>query len=562
MPNDRRIREVILAPTGTVVPANQYIYSLDGVEASLNDAINTGDLVFYDPKTNMTVGPGVTASQVPKLGVAVAMDTNRDGLPERLKTVFGGFIHSCSVEYASSKGANCGCNQIVDFYADCTHLDETYTIEILTRGDRELNTHYWNHWDRQVFSVNLRDFSCDSCEDGVDTKEVFCALANKINSHKIKKEGKYGHFLKKSLKTQAANRMWTAYPLFNIDKVYTISVGSNSQGCCSGCVNLSGVRGIRFVATNETVLFNGVVDANGMTPRGREDRLVALINKAFSDKKIGGSAVIDKQLTGSGAPCCDFKIRINSCQDFELLSNENTVIAPVSVTNPFQLITEESNCVGCTPGTSWTPKGGIRLVTHALELTCDCNDPVDRTYWFHREAKIVVPQTHNWIKYATKEIQPIVIPENMGVQWRKRILDSANGGPGQNYDNWTIDKTGIYMTDRKGTAFTESYRGLECHDMFCSIVIEHGLPHDNGSVAADKRVAKGRSIILVNNNNPTLFTSIKNILEPWLQSTHCSNINPLNCGNRGNETGGGGGNPEGGGGGNPQGGGGGDGQGG
>ena len=72
----------------------------------------------------------------------------------------------------------------------------------------------------------------------------------------------------------------------------------------------------------------------------------------------------------------------------------------------------------------------------------------------------------------TREVQPVVVPQNMGVQWMKRILDASHGGQGFAYDPYVSDITGVYSGQRKGTALTESIKGLSCGDMVCSVVIQ------------------------------------------------------------------------------------------
>jgi len=528
-----RMREVILAPTGSVVAPGVNLYgNLDGVMDSLNPVINVGDIAFFNYKTGVTVAPGVTSDTVEKLGVAVAIDSNRDGIPNRLRFGYGNYIDSCAVDNVRSKGGNCGCNEVMDFVADCTFQDEAYTIEIHTRGNREVyGTQHWNQWDRQSFTVNLKELSCDTCENGIDTKEVFCALKNKINAHTRKRSPQFhGNMVKKRMMNLAKERMWTAYVLHPIDKVYAIQMQDGIDPCES-CTFFSGVKSIT-IDEGDPVVFPGMVNAQGLTPKAKEERLIKLINKAFENAGVEGSAVVDKQLTGSGAPCCDFKIRINSCVEFSLQDFEDNDIEPIEESNPLiEAIQNPANCVGCTEGKSWTPTSGLRVVAHAQEITCDCNDPVDRAYWFHREVKISVSNQHNWTRYAIRQVQAPVIPTNLGVQIRKRILDMDSGGPGQDYDNWVIDKTGVYMRDRNGTAWTESFRGLDCQDMFCGVSIEHSLRFDDNSVNGNINRAKGRTQLFINNKDTALYAAIKAILDPWLASTSCSNVQALSCGN-------------------------------
>lgn len=527
--SDRKIRENILAPTGKVVEAGKYLYSIDPNDdfASLNPDIELGDMVFFDPKTNLTVGAGTTAATVPNLGVAVAVDTKGVGYPTALAKVFGDSFISSAIRSVRSQKPKCGCNHIVDFLtADCKFYGENYGIEIQTRGAREFETHLDNVWQKDFFSVNLKDYACSSCESGVDEKKVMAALGAKINRHRAKINVKtYGKFIKNAIKQQHGQRKYTAYTLFENDYRYTITHG---DGTCANCTTFTGIKGIK-IGDNNVVVFPGMLDADGNTPVGREKRLENLINKAFTDAGVGGSAVIDTQLVGSGAPCCDFRILINSCETVELIDKDDQNIAKVT-TNPFTAILSDPLYLECEAGTSWTPTTGLRVVSHPMDITCDCNEPVDRSYWYIRELRVGIPTSQdNWGKFVAKDVQLPTMPEGLGVQWRKRALDAVNGGTGRTYDNWVTDKTGMYAGNRSNTALTESFKNIGCKDMLCATVIDHDLPFDRFSVTGNLAAAKGRSIIVINNNSTVLYDAVKAVLDPWFASTSCPDVEPMGC---------------------------------
>lgn len=518
-----KIRENILAPTGSVAAANQYLYNLDGELASLNDSLNVGDIVFYDPRNNKTVGAGVTPTTVPKLGIAVVTDVKGNGMPTRLKTVYSGSINAKLVNNFLVEPPSYGCNDIVDFSARCTNYGETYSIQIETTGEDEFDTHFHNHWDKREFSVNVKDFACDSCETGIDEVKLFCALADKINAHAIKRSAQEtGMFMKRAMKKQSNNRKWTAYPLFANDAVFNMSYSSTD---CADCTHITGINGIT-IGTNDPIEFGTatLIETESLTPVEKRDRVIALINKAFRDAGVYGSAVIDTQLVGSGSPCTDFKIRINSCETFTLQDAEGNDITPASSGSPFTAITTEGICKGCDDdGTTWTPTAGIRVVAAPQEISCDPCD-LDRSYWFMRNIRITVPVDSNWKQYAMIYRQTAKPPQNLGIQWRKRILDAVNGGPGLSYDNWVIEKSGFYQVPRKGTAFTESFRGLECKKGYCSIIIEHDK-ETPASVIGSSIKAEGRSIILLDHTNTTLYNAVKAVLDPYFTALGFGAVN-------------------------------------
>jgi hypothetical protein len=529
MPSDRKIRENIIAPTGVVVAGGKYLYSIDPNDdfASLNPDIELGDIAFFDPKTNLTVAAGVTSATVPKLGVAVAVDTRRMGYPTALRKVFGDAFDSCAIRRVRSKAPSCGCNQIIDFVTDsCTYYGEEYGIEIQTRGAREFETHLPNTWQKDYFSVKLKDYACNTCDSGVDQAKVLAALGAKINRHRAKIDVKtYGKFIKNAIKKQGATKNYTAYTLFANDYIFNVT---HANSACEDCVTFTGIAGIK-IGSNAPITFRGTVNADGDSPVGREQRIENLINKAFVDAGVGGSAVIDKQLTGTGAPCCNFRIRINSCVVVDLLDSAGNNLVK-STTNPFTAISENPLYADCGAGTTWTPVTGLRIVAHGMDITCNCAEPVDRNYWYIREVRASIPMMHdNFNRFVVRTVQEATMPEGLGVQWRKRIIDSVNGGTGRTYDNWVMDQTGIYMAQRSNTAFSESFTGLGCKDMFCSVVVEHDEKFDDFGVNGALHAANGRSVILVNNNNEVLYNAIKAVLDPWFASTKCSDIEALSC---------------------------------
>ena len=201
----------------------------------------------------MTVAPGVTIEEVPEMGIAYAIDGKGDGFATRLRNVFGNSIDGCGIESVNSSGANCGCNQISDFYTTCTFKGEVYTLEVWTRGYDELVSNNWNTWTKEVFSVKVSDFACDDCEYGIDCKAIMCALADKINAHYKKRDvRKVGSFLGRALKQQVKNRRFTVYPLFENDCTYNIT---HSDDTCKDCVNMTGIGGIAIDGVAEPIMF-------------------------------------------------------------------------------------------------------------------------------------------------------------------------------------------------------------------------------------------------------------------------------------------------------------------
>lgn len=525
----RKVRENIIVLNGGVAAEDIFIYSLDGGMESLNPAINTNDLVFYDPRTNRTISNGDTIADVPKLGIAKAIDPQGLGYPTRLQKAYGGFVDGRALQNFTSEPPKCGCNQVVDFYGDCTNYGTQYSVTIETRGDRTLDYNLWNFWEKETFTVNLKNFSCDSCVSGVDEKQVFCALAKQVNSHeRTVSDKKAGAFRRRALKQQAKVRKFKAYPILGNDYEWTIS---HSSTACENCNQMTGIGGVKIDGTDYT--FNGTTIAGSPTLslKGKQNQIADRINNAFKTAGVEGSAVVKQQIYGGGQPCCDFQILVNSCVTVDLLDGNGAVLSGKVTTNPFSAVTTTANCKGCDPDESWTPTAGLRVVALGMEIDCDCTNPVDRKAWYHREVRIHSQlQERKWGRFATKVVQPVVIPDNLGVQWKKRMLDADHGGPGRDYDPWTVDHAGLYATPRKGTAFTEATKGINCTDLYCSLVFTHNLDFFEKSVTGTKNAAKGRTVLLMPNDDPNnIYATLQARLDPWLASVENGNFGPISC---------------------------------
>jgi len=525
----RKVRENIIVANGGLAADNIFIYSLDGGVEALNPAINANDLVIYDPRTNRTISNGDTFADVPKLGIAKAIDPDGLGYPTRLQKVFGGYIDGSAIQNVTSEPPKCGCNQVVDFYGDCANYGTKYSVTIESRGDRTLDYNLWNFWEKETFTVNLKSFACDSCDSGVDVKQVFCALANQINSHERDvSDKKAGAFRRRALKQQVKKRKFKAYPILGNDYEWTIS---HSSSACENCDQMTGIGGVRIDGVD--YMFNGTTIGGSPTLslKGKQNQIADRINYAFKQSGNEGSAVVKQQIYGGGQPCCDFQILVNSCVSVDLLDGNGSIIADKVTTNPFVAQTNTANCKGCDPDESWTPTAGLRVVALGMEIDCDCNNPVDRKQWYHREVRVHTQlQENKWNRYATRVVQPVVIPDGLGVQWKKRMLDADNGGPGRDYDPWTVDHAGLYATPRKGTAFTEATKGIECSNLYCAVTFTHNLNFFEKSTTGTKNAAKGRSILLMLNDDPeTIYANVKARLDTWLASVPGGNFGPISC---------------------------------
>ena len=131
----------------------------------------------------------------------------------------------------------------------------------------------------------------------------------------------------------------------------------------------------------------------------QKDRLVKLINQAFKDNGVSGSAIVVEGITGTGKPCSQgFTILINSCESVSIQDGSDVDITPcIAEYNPYTGLsfTNEAECVGCNTGTTFTPTTGIRLVGKGLKVNASNYFKHDRKSWYHTDVRITMEEDSN-----------------------------------------------------------------------------------------------------------------------------------------------------------------------
>lgn len=503
-----------------VAAADKYVWDMD-----LNP-IAPNTIVFFNPRTGKTIGPGETYSTVPNLGIAQTVDLDGDGYSDSLRTAYGGYLPGDTLWNVTTEIPKTGFNKIEDFYFSCTYKETPYSVNVEWRNDNTLDTNLWNQWSYKTLSVYLPKYACDTCDEGIDAKEVSCALANQFYGKFIQDSSTDSIFLKRSIKTQNRNIGVDVMPILSKEIQYCISTYSDA---CNDCSKMDSIGGVTIKANGGTIVSDIVVPfSSAIVPGdntrsfyGQKDRLIGLINKAFKDNGVTGHAVAIEGISGSGKYCqAGFNILINSCESVTLQDGANVDITPcIAEYNPYtgKSFTNQSECVGCTVGTEFVPNAGFRVIGKGINVSHSADHKYDRKFWYHTDVRITLNEDSNFDQFAFETMQEVVPPINLGAQFAIGMLDQNVTGSGFDYGKSYVDHRGLYQENRSSRLKLNSI-GLNFNSAYSSLSFKYGLSWNTSNVNAPDTLAKGTTFLLIEDTDTATKASVKAIMDPWLAS--------------------------------------------
>lgn len=512
----RQIAERFLVGKG-VATAGKYAWDLD-----LNP-ITPNDLVFFNPVTGKVLAAGFTFSTIPNLGIAQAVDLNGDGYSDALRPVFGGVIPGASLWNVTTEPHRFGFNKIQNFWFTCTEKDTDYSVNVEWRNDDTLDTNLWNQFSYKTLSVRLADYACDSCDNGIDSKEVSCALANQFHGKHILNGGSDSIFLKRAIKTQSVNTGVDVMPILAKEVQYCIS---SYAGACNDCAQMDSIGGFTIVANGGTIPSDIEITFASTTVPGdtsksfysQKDRIIKLINDGFIANNVSGYAIAIEGISGGGRPCtAGFNILINSCESVTVQDGTGADITPcIAEYNPYDTASSTiyAECEGCTANGTFTPTGGLRVVAKSIYVSAS---PSDRKAWYHTDARITLNGDTNFTQYAFETMQEIIVPENLGVQLQTLMLDQNVTGSGFDYNPSMIDHRGLYQENNSSRLANNSI-GINRNGAYTTISFTYGSPWNTVGVNESDSYAKSTSTIAIESSNTSALAAVKAILDPWLAS--------------------------------------------
>lgn len=517
----RKILNRILVAKDVAV-ADKYVYDLE------NGAMKPNDLVFFNPVTGKSLGAGVTYATNPKIEIGQAVDLDGDGMVDGLRhfTLDGSLIFNVTTDIPRAP-----INQIKNVYWKCVSKDTDYGLNVHWRNNDTLLNHTDNQWAFKTLTANVGDYECSSCDTAVDCKEISCAMHRQF--YGLGLTSKDSLFLRRSLATQAKEDGVEVMPILGKEVQYCVAAFA---GACGGCTEIDAISGVRiiadpalvdhlgnpFIPADVTVNFAGTL-VSGSTTRsyyGQLTKIMNLVNKAFKDNGITGHAVAIEGITGTARVCDPVKILINSCYTIQLLDGTGTPITPcVPEYNPFtgKSFVNQATCVGCSPGSAFTPNCGLRVIGKPIKIDKNCIMPDKRVMWYFTEVDITQTPESSFSTFHVETMQDIQVPDGMGVQYYWKMLDQHVEGTGFDYSPGLTDVRGVY-SDNKADRLSKNAAGLDITQSYASISFEFGMGWQTQFVNAPTDVAMMSAQLLVGNTDVATKAKIIAILNPWLAS--------------------------------------------
>ncbi len=496
----RKVRENIIAAQGDypVYPAGQPVYAD-------HETINVlpGQLVFFDPITNVSVAATTTAVH-DRLVIGVGVDTTGDGATNSIRRCFGDKLYGNYISSVTAEPARSGTAEIKDLLFSAVEDDTHYSINVTVEDDRTQNQ---NDYKRKA----IYTFGTQTKMVGATCDDIACGLVDAVNNDSgIANPGKTSVFNK--LAQKKPDLPFYAVRLFTNSITYCLP---SVSGPCDTCLNIAGITGM--FANGVATVFPNTVNPNDptLTLKAQIARVVRLINETLDGN---GSAVI----TGGVGSCIELQLEVNTCfADFQLHDDAGADIAPCLTTNPFDPITLAKACKNCGAGTSTiTHTCGIRIIAKQVKIECGIGGmpPNPPKGYFGREIDIFTGSGFARGASYKRDVQKMTLPENFGYLWQWRDYASDNGGRGRGHDQFASGNYGP-MNLPLGRSRSAAANKVRCQESYCSYILEHGLPNSDMHTHGNLNVARGRTVILIPTGDATTIAAFEAVFNAYVTSS-------------------------------------------
>jgi hypothetical protein len=516
----RKIRENLVVAKG-----NQSVYA-EGLDVFGPDGktyVRDGQLVVWDPKTNLSLGPDITCSDYDKIVISVGTATGK------LRSCFGDVLYGCDVQAVNAEGPSCGGQDIWDIYIDDSiTCNSVYTFTITVDDDDTRNAYPWNKPETYTFTVDTKDCACSTCESGFDAQKLACKMKDAVN-------GLFYNTLSRTKKAFFKNipptndRKFTAHLLYggaNSNIVYCINPVAGTE--CEKCVDADVLIASMKYDTDTIVVFeNTANEAGDATLISKLQSIVTQINTALDGK---GSAALTK---GPGH-CCPWRLEINSCYaDLELYADEGATddLTACTVANdPFDPVVVTEQCPSCTSPSDLTFSYGIRIIGEPIifgqyDYDSFPTNPVHGN--LYRKIKIFMGKGFECGRSHLVHVQTASVPENLGYHFQWKEFVSAAGGSGRGHDPFVrqgYGPMGLPLKNGRHDAVVSNKK-----ESYCSYSIEHSIPYRDQTVYGNHVSPRGTTIVLIPSTDTTTRTEFEAIINSYLPSCECPIKTAVSC---------------------------------
>lgn len=506
----RRVRENILTTSGDqgVYPANTEVFAC-GTGNSVTCNVLPGQLVWYDPRTNISLAATVTPAEAPRAVLAVGWDSTGNGVSDTLRKCFGEQLYGNNINAVTAEPPRCGVANIHDLLFKCTDCAMDYTLQINVEDDSTQNTFPYNRPSSYTYTVTTDCCDCDTCTSAHSADSLACKMVDAINGSIMGTDPTQISTFKKPIPNQNPFYAVRLFSGATASQVWCLT--PNADACGEGCVDVGDLFGYTLDGGDEVPFVRNAGGAGGETLLAQLPGIIDQLNAGLG---TNGSATLTSG-AGSGGSCCMVQLEINSCYDVALLSATATDIPPCSEGDPLASVTFANECTNCGDTTTDVDyEAGIRIIAKTVDLECNCQFPPNPpTGYFGRKLSIHASTGFDCGATYVRETQPMELPQNMGYQWQWREYTTDNGGKGRGHNPYNDRYGPIGLPGKQDRA---SAGTVSCKQDYCSYIIDHGLPHTNNGVSAPGRVARGRTVVLVPNTDTTTKSEFETLINAYI----------------------------------------------
>jgi hypothetical protein len=524
-----KIAEQVLVASGNypVFPAGQPVWVAPAGKKSPTLQVLPGQVVIYDPSTNLSLGPGATVETNPGIKIAVGVSKFGRGAADFLLGAAGETIYGCATDEVNVRAPKCGRPDIKDLLFSCTTAGQPYTV-VVTAWDSDIRGQFdYNVPAEYVFTRTVNDSACTDCTSADVSRQLACELVDAMNGTKpagwdVTKNGKY---------IEPTELPFTASRLFNSSTIYCLS-NVASDGC-EQCNLISRLHSI-VIGEDEPIVFtNANLPGNvDVTAIGQLAGIVEQINTALDGN---GTAT----LLASGAKCCPYSIEINTCLEDVVLNGwdpeegeggEPVALTPCGdATNPLVVPADAPTCRNCEVDEAGdlTYPAGIRIFGKEVEPGSGCYIPQPVRTYLGRQLEIYPKGGFENGTYRVVDVQDAENANNLGSQLIHIEYRQNVGGPGRHLDRPFNSMSGRFNLPIKGDRITELQ--TDPNKQYCHYVIEHTLPSSSTSYHGFKTAAKLRTRIFIPSADTTTITDVEAILNAYYTSAPCKKAVSLDC---------------------------------
>jgi len=520
----RNARQNVIAASGNYA---MYTSGASVFSSTGECLVAPGQLVVYNPKTLKALGAGITLTTNPEIVIGVGVDLDGDGVSDTIRANFGDKLYGHNLTAASAEPPACGVSPIKDFFFDCTHYEDDFTVAITIDDQQSRTENYYNKNFTYVVHVKVAKTPCDTCDTGVSCKIVSCqivdAFKGNVGSKSILKREKWVTNAIKRNFDAAGFELVNLYGGDNLATDYTKDFCvSTVAGDCDNCIDTDFLfTTATYTDENDeeqTITFTNVANVGGTaTLTAQLKRVISQINTALNGH---GSAVLMKGI----GKCCPYRIQVNTCfADFAI-----TDLEPCAESNPFDVTyVKELSCKNCDVNAAVAvPKCGFRVIAKPVDYNCGKFPERSPVVNFLQNIEIYPISGFKDGQWYVNPVQAGANPAGLGYHWQFIDQNSDNGGLGRTHNEYN-DQYGYLglpgVNDRINST------NIKCQLQYCSYNIHHNIPYDTSDIFGYKKYINGLTSVIVPTGDTTTKTGFEAIINPYLASAVNPKIATLTC---------------------------------